>query len=123
MLRTMFVMFTLVSLMWMSAAAMAQQASMMSDCDKWIAKINAEAGDRVDEASYTAKQKVDDIARMCKEGKMAARTAALYRHASADVIQAPATASGAHAHLIDYDPPATGPHKRPARLRDRKDRR
>jgi hypothetical protein len=31
MLRIMFVMFTLVSLMWMSAAAMAQQASMMSD--------------------------------------------------------------------------------------------
>jgi hypothetical protein len=37
----------------------------MSDCDQWIARITAEAGDRVDEASYTAKQKVDDIARMC----------------------------------------------------------
>jgi hypothetical protein len=71
MLRIMFVMFTLVSLMWMSAAAMAQQPSMMSDCDKWIYTINAEAGDRVDEAGYTAKQKVDDIARLCKEGQMA----------------------------------------------------
>jgi hypothetical protein len=71
MLRIMFVLFTLVSLMWLSAAAMAQQASMVSDCDKWIAAINAEAGDRVDEAGYTAKQKIDDIARMCKEGKMA----------------------------------------------------
>ena len=70
MLRIMFVMFTLVSLMWMSAAAMAQQ-SMMSDCDKWIAAINAEAGDRVDEAGYTARQKVDDIARLCKEGQRA----------------------------------------------------
>jgi len=71
MLQIMFVMFTLVSLMWMSAAAMAQQPSMMSDCDKWIATINAEAGDRVDEAGYTARQKVDDIYRLCKEGQMA----------------------------------------------------
>jgi hypothetical protein len=37
----------------------------MGDCDKWIATINAEAGDRVDAAGYTARQKIDDIARMC----------------------------------------------------------
>ncbi len=71
MMRIMFVMFTLVAIMWLSAAAMAQQSTMMSDCDKWIAKIDAEAGARVDDASYTARQKLADIARMCKEGKMA----------------------------------------------------
>ena len=29
---------------------------MVSDCDKWIAKINAEAGIRVDEAGWKARQ-------------------------------------------------------------------
>jgi hypothetical protein len=46
---------------------------VMSDCDQWIARITAEAGDRVDEASYTAKQKVDDIARMCHATAVVAR--------------------------------------------------
>jgi hypothetical protein len=38
--------------------------------DKWIAKINSEVGVRVDEAGYNARVKADEIARMCKEGKM-----------------------------------------------------
>ena len=59
----------LVSLVWLSAGAMAQQAPMAGDCDKWIERINAEAGVRVDEAGWKARQNVDDIARMCKEGK------------------------------------------------------
>jgi hypothetical protein len=60
-----------VSLVWLSAAAMAQQAPMQSDCDKWIAQINAEAGIRVDDAAWQARQNVDDIYKMCKDGKMA----------------------------------------------------
>ena len=61
----------LVSLVWFSAAAMAQQAPMTSDCDQWIAKINAEAGVRADEAAWRARQNVDDIYKMCREGRMA----------------------------------------------------
>jgi len=59
-----------VSLMWLAAAATAQQTPMASGCDKWIAKINSEVGVRVDEAGYNARVKADEIARMCKEGKM-----------------------------------------------------
>ena len=70
MIRIMLVMFALVSMMWLSTAAMAQPSTGMSDCDQWIAKIHAEADDRVDEAGWTARQKADDIAQMCKEGKM-----------------------------------------------------
>ena len=61
----------LVSLVWFSAAATAQQAPMQSDCDKWIARINAEAGTRVDEAAWKARQNVDDIYKMCKDGRTA----------------------------------------------------
>ena len=71
MIRIMLVMFALVSMLWLSAAAMAQQSMRMSDCDQWIAKIHAEADDRVDEAGWTARQKADDIAQMCKNGKIA----------------------------------------------------
>ena len=71
MTRTMTAVLSLVSLVWLSAAATAQQAPMMSDCDQWIAKINAEAGTRVDEAGYNARQTVDEISKLCKEGKMA----------------------------------------------------
>ena len=70
MIRIMFGVFMLVSMMWLPAA-MAQQPTATSDCDRWIATIHAEADDRVDEASWTARQKVEDIAQMCKEGKMA----------------------------------------------------
>ena len=61
---------TVVSLMWLATMATAQQAAMASDCDKWIAKINNEVGVRADEASYNTRVKADEIARMCKEGKM-----------------------------------------------------
>ena len=71
MTRIMLVMFALVSMMSLSMAAMAQQPTKMSDCDQWIAKIHAEADDRVDEAGWTARQKADDIVQMCKDGKMA----------------------------------------------------
>jgi len=70
MIRIMLVMCALVSMMWLSASAMAQQPTTMSECDQWINKIHAEADDRVDEAGWTARQKADDIAQMCKEGKM-----------------------------------------------------
>jgi hypothetical protein len=60
-----------VSLMWLAAVATAQQTPMASDCDKWIDKINSEVGVRVDDAGYNARVKADEIARMCKEGKMA----------------------------------------------------
>jgi anti-sigma factor ChrR (cupin superfamily) len=59
------------SLVWLSAAAMAQQAPMTGDCDKWIARINSEAGVRVDEAGWNARQNVDEIYKLCKDGKMA----------------------------------------------------
>jgi hypothetical protein len=59
------------SVVWLSAAATAQQAPMATDCDKWIARINSEAGIRVDEAGWKARQNVDDIYKMCKDGKMA----------------------------------------------------
>jgi hypothetical protein len=59
-----------VSLMWLAAVATAQQMPMASDCDKWIDKINSEVGVRVDEAGFNARVKADEIARMCKEGKM-----------------------------------------------------
>ena len=55
MIRIMFGVFMLVSMMWLPAA-MAQQPTATSDCDRWIATIHAEA---------------DDIAQMCKDGKMA----------------------------------------------------
>jgi hypothetical protein len=47
--------------------ATAQQP--MSDCDKWVARINTEVGTRVDEASHAARMKVDQIAKMCKDGQ------------------------------------------------------
>ena len=71
MTRTMTAVLILGSLLWLSAAATAQQAPMTSDCERWIARINGEAGVRVDEAGHNARQKVDEIAKMCKEGKMA----------------------------------------------------
>ena len=40
---------------------------MVSDCDMWIAKINAEAGIRVDETGWKARQDVDEIYKMCKD--------------------------------------------------------
>jgi hypothetical protein len=55
--------------MWLATMATAQQAPMANDCDKWIAKINNEVGVRADDASYNARVKADEIARMCKEGK------------------------------------------------------
>ena len=58
------------SVLWLSAGAIAQQAPA-SDRDRWIERINAEAGVRVDEAGWKARQNIDDIARMCKEGKTA----------------------------------------------------
>ena len=71
MTRTMTTVLALGSLMWLTAAATAQQAPTMSDCDKWIATINGEAGVRVDETGHNARMKVDEIAKMCKEGKTA----------------------------------------------------
>jgi hypothetical protein len=71
MTRTMTTVLTLVSLVCLSAVATAQPAPMTSDCDKWIARINGEAGVRVDEAGHNARMKVDEIAKMCKEGRMA----------------------------------------------------
>ena len=59
----------LVGIGWLSAPATAQQA--MSDCDKWVARINTEVGTRADEASHAARMKVDQIAKMCKDGKTA----------------------------------------------------
>ena len=69
MVRTITVLLALTCLAWLSALAMAQPS--MSDCDKWIATINGEAGVRVDEAGHNARLKVDEIAKMCKEGKTA----------------------------------------------------
>ena len=48
MTRTIIVILTLICLAWLSAPGLAQQS--MGDCDKWVAKINAEVGVRVDEA-------------------------------------------------------------------------
>ena len=53
MVRTITVLLALTCLAWLSAPAMAQQS--MSDCDKWIAKINTEVGVRADEASHAAR--------------------------------------------------------------------
>ena len=36
-----------------------------------MAKINVEVGTRADEASNNARAKVDEIAKMCKDGKTA----------------------------------------------------
>ena len=69
--RTMTAVLALASLVWLPAGAMAQQAPMARDCEKWISKINAEAGIRVDEAGWKARQNVDEIARLCKDGKTA----------------------------------------------------
>ena len=55
MTRTMTTVLTLVSLVCLSAVATAQPAPMTSDCDKWIARINGEAGVRVDEAGHNAR--------------------------------------------------------------------
>ena len=59
----------LASLAWLAAPAIAQQP--MSDCDKWVAKINVEVGTRADDASNNARTKVDEITKLCKDGKTA----------------------------------------------------
>jgi hypothetical protein len=69
MARTITVVLALICLAWLSAPGLAQQS--MSDCDQWVAKINAEVGIRADEASHAARMKVDEIAKMCKDGKTA----------------------------------------------------
>jgi hypothetical protein len=69
MTRMITVLVALASLAWLSAPAMAQQP--MSDCEKWVAKINVEVGTRADEASNNARVKVDEIAKMCKDGRTA----------------------------------------------------
>lgn len=69
MTRMITVLVTLASLAWLSAPAMAQPPT--SDCDKWVAKINVEVGTRADEASNNARTKVDEIAKLCKDGKTA----------------------------------------------------
>jgi len=69
MARTITVVLVLICLAWLSAPGLAQQS--MSDCDKWVAKINAEVGIRADEASHAARMKVDEITKMCKDGKTA----------------------------------------------------
>ena len=71
MTRTTTAVLALGSLVWLSATAMAQQAPMTSDCDKWVGRINGEAGIRVDEAGWMARQNVDEIDKLCKGGKMA----------------------------------------------------
>jgi hypothetical protein len=69
MTRTITTVVALASLAWLAALAMAQQP--MSDCEKWVAKINVEVGTRADDASNNARVKVDEITKMCKEGKTA----------------------------------------------------
>jgi hypothetical protein len=69
MVRTITVLLALTCFAWLSAPAMAQQS--MSDCDKWIARINTEVGVRADEASHAARMKVEEITKMCKDGKTA----------------------------------------------------
>jgi len=69
MVRTITVVLALICLAWLSAPGLAQQST--SDCDKWLAKINTEAGIRADEASHAARMKVEEIAKMCKDGKTA----------------------------------------------------
>jgi hypothetical protein len=59
----------LVCIGWFAAPATAQQS--MSDCDKWVAKINVEVGIRADEASNNARAKVDEIAKLCRDGRTA----------------------------------------------------
>jgi hypothetical protein len=54
----------------MSGPVFAQQPTA-SDCSKWIARINDEAGMRLDDASYDAKVKAERIAQLCKDGKTA----------------------------------------------------
>jgi len=69
MVRTITVVLALICLAWLSAPGLAQQST--SDCDKWLAKINTEAGIRADEASHAARMKVEEIAKICKDGKTA----------------------------------------------------
>jgi len=69
MARTITVVLALICLTWLSAPGLAQQS--MSDCDKWVARINAEVGVRADEASHAARMKVEEITKMCKDGKTA----------------------------------------------------
>ena len=70
MTRTMTAVVSLGSLLWLSTAATAQQPPMPSDCNRWIATIDNDAGVRVDEAGYNARLTVEEIAKMCSEGKM-----------------------------------------------------
>ena len=69
MTRMITVLVALASLAWLVAPAIAQQP--MSDCDKWVAKINVEVGTRADDASNNARTKVDEITKLCKDGKTA----------------------------------------------------
>lgn len=61
----------LVSLVWLPAAVTAQQPPLPSDCEKWIAQIKSEAGIRVDDAGWQALQNVDQIYKLCRDGRMA----------------------------------------------------
>ena len=69
MTRMITVLVALASLAWLAAPAIAQQP--MSDCDKWVAKINVEVGTRADEASNNARTKVEEISKLCKDGRTA----------------------------------------------------
>jgi hypothetical protein len=69
MVRTMTAVLALASLVWLPAGAMAQQAPMSNECQQWLTKIDAEAGTRVDEAGWKARQSLEEIAKLCQEGK------------------------------------------------------
>jgi hypothetical protein len=67
-----------IKVFWVSAALLAAvagaaiaQQPMMSDCEKWVARIKGEAEMRFDDASYSAKMQAEEIAKMCKAGKTA----------------------------------------------------
>jgi hypothetical protein len=53
----------------MSGLALAQQNA--DDCNKMLDRISNEANYRFDEASHAAKLKMEQIAKLCKDGKTA----------------------------------------------------
>lgn len=69
--RTLMQSMTAVAFAFAAAATPALAQQSPADCAKMVDRINDEAGNRFDDASNNAKAKVEEVAKLCKDGKTA----------------------------------------------------
>jgi hypothetical protein len=62
---------TAVAFAFAAAGTPALAQSSPADCSKMVTRIADEAGNRFDDASNTAKAKLGELAKLCKDGKAA----------------------------------------------------